>query len=240
MRRLPAVRGLKFQRFSFINDALSSKDSVNQFWAKIHCFTIDESIAECFTCKNVMKTISVFYIVAFLIFAVVNTFPETTPCSFAASTGRKHFTDESPALNPAEEMFFRDVAIGTNADYETGSTPENDPTNVMSWTNRVIRADRLVWLCTDHKASGLITYKGIQISNGFIDGELDLKFADIAFPLTIEKSVFSKAIDIEHANIRSICLNGDSIQSLEAHGARVVRMCLLEKWIQGKSKSEFG
>jgi hypothetical protein len=164
------------------------------------------------------KVKTVLLIVAFAICATSKIIAAEPPDFKLLQLAKEHFTD----LTPGEERLFSATALGTNADFTVGSTTEDNPTNAMSWqTNRVIRADRFVWLCTDPSASALVTYHGIQIQGVRIDGDIDLAFANISFPLNIQRSAIIKAILLNHAKLRSLVLTGTSLQSLGADGIQV-------------------
>ena len=65
---------------------------------------------------------------------------------------------------PSEGILFRAAANGEEADCSRGSLED-----------RKIRANRLEWLCTDRKASGLLTYRGISVSGAIIEGTMNLE-----------------------------------------------------------------
>ena len=81
------------------------------------------------------------------------------------------------ALSGAEEKLFRAVANGEKADYSAGTDEDNDPAKAKDWgEERRLKADRIVWLCSDKQARKLVADKGIWAQGAFIEGKLDLMF----------------------------------------------------------------
>jgi sRNA-binding regulator protein Hfq len=135
-------------------------------------------------------------------------------------------------LNEAERKLFQGVAKGESIDFS--SAPENDnennnPANAKDWgEERILKADRIAWLCTEPKASALVTHRGIEIWGARIDGKLDLEFTRISFPLRIIACAFQEEMRLLHANIHSLYLNGTHTGPIWAHGLKVegdIRLC---------------
>ncbi len=120
--------------------------------------------------------------------------------------------DKFGKLNEAEEDLFRSVADGKVADRSDKSGKNNDPNEAEAeyWdpNTRVIRADLIAWLCTDRRALELATHRGIQITGARIEGELDLSFAIVPFPLRFRRCSFKRGINLRDAEIRNLDLNG--------------------------------
>jgi len=124
-------------------------------------------------------------------------------------------------LSPAEEKLFRAVAKGEQANFSGASDEENDPSHADKWpADRALNADRLAWLCTDSAASKLVTHRGITVAGARVNGTLNLKWADITFPLTMLKCAFSGSIVLNNASLRGLDLNGTHIKNLHADGAK--------------------
>lgn len=123
-------------------------------------------------------------------------------------------------LAEAEEKLFTATAEGKLADYSSGNKEADDPANADNWGNdRTLQADRIAWLCTDREASKLVTYRGIQVKGARLDGELDLLFATIAFPLYFENSAFSEQLDLQRAKAIALYLVGTHTRAVNAEGA---------------------
>lgn len=108
-----------------------------------------------------------------------------------------------------DKNLFAATAKGEFADYSSEKDEENDPANADKWGDeRVIKAEQIQWLCTDPKAAKLVTHKGIQVIGARIEGELDLQFAKISFPLYFFKCAFKKEINLQDAQIWALYLIG--------------------------------
>jgi hypothetical protein len=130
---------------------------------------------------------------------------------------REHFTN---GLTLAEITMFESASSGRVALYV--GEGDDDPVRSDSWgTNRVIRADRLAWLCTDPVASALVNYRGISISGARIEGILDLSWANIPFPLQIVKCAFGQTVNLRASRLRALNLTGTHVKDLLADGLKV-------------------
>ena len=132
-------------------------------------------------------------------------------------------------LSQAEKKLFEAVANGKSADCSADSEEDNDPADADKWDDeRVMKADRIAWLCTDPQASALVTYRGIVVEGARIDGKLDLEFVRIPFPLYFEKSAFPAGIDLHNAEICELYLGGTYTGPIRADGLKVERNVLLD------------
>jgi hypothetical protein len=112
-------------------------------------------------------------------------------------------------ISPAEQKLFDAAADGKDAD--CASLPERD---------RVIQADRFVWLCTNSDASAQVTYRGVSIVGAEIDGKLDLEWAKISFPILAWKCVFRDAIILSRSQIAYLNLAGSTAKQLKANSTQ--------------------
>lgn len=139
-------------------------------------------------------------------------------------------------LSPAEEKLFQAVVNGSFVDYSAKKPEDNDLSKAESWpAERSLKSDRITWLCTDKEALGLVMHKGIQIIGVRIDGELDLQFTKIAFPLVIMKCAILSGIDLRHAEIRMISLYGTYVGQIKADSLKVDGDVLLFKGFKAVS-----
>jgi hypothetical protein len=113
-------------------------------------------------------------------------------------------------ISPAERTLLEAVANATDADFS--SLPEKD---------RIIRGDRLSWLCTEKSASGEVKYRGVSIIGGQIEGELNLEWAKISFPLRISRCCVKGIINLRNSRLLSLDFDNTSIEDLEADNVLV-------------------
>lgn len=122
-------------------------------------------------------------------------------------------------LTAVDKKLFTAVAKGEYADYQSGNDESDKPENADKWpARRVIKAEQIQWLCTDPKTKKLVTHKGIQIIGARIEGELDLGYVEISFPLFFFKCAFKKTIFLQHAQIRALNLGGTHTGPVKADG----------------------
>ena len=87
---------------------------------------------------------------------------------------------------PAERILFETAASGKHPDFTLGEAKD-----------RIIRADRISWVCANPEASAQVTYRGLSITGAAIDGEVDLSWAKVPFPLKMEQCVFKGAVNLK-------------------------------------------
>lgn len=138
------------------------------------------------------------------------------------------------ALSGAEEELFRAAQEGRGAFPVTGDEKDDDPANAKNWdSDRVVRAKCISWVCTDPAASALVTHQGLDLNKMRIDGELDLRNAEIKFSLRVWKCAFSENIYLWDAQLAGFCLMSCQLKSLRAEratldGAVFLRDCRAE------------
>jgi sRNA-binding regulator protein Hfq len=130
-------------------------------------------------------------------------------------------------LSEPDTKLFLAVGKGEPADY---SEKEGEERNV--------KANHIEWLCTDKRASKLVTHRGIQIKGAHVEGKLDLSFAKISFPLIFEKCAVPMEIDLRHAEIFGLKMTGTHTGPLNAYDLRVAHdLCLQDDF---KATGEVG
>ncbi len=122
-------------------------------------------------------------------------------------------------LTRAEEKLFKAVANSQFADYRTGDKKKDDPAQGDKWGElRTLRADRIAWLCTDDHAFRFVGHKGIQIIGAKIEGELDLLFTRLAFPITFFSCRVLEPMDFRNGKVGGLFCDGSHIAGLAADG----------------------
>ena len=143
-------------------------------------------------------------------------------------------------LSQAEEKLLESAATGVVADYSADSEEENHPATADNWgRERVLRADRIAWLCTDLEASSLVSHQGIRARGVRIDGVLRLPFARIPFPLLFTGSAFRGPINLTHAEIRALSLPGTHTGAIHADGLKVDASVFLRDGFRAEGETRF-
>lgn len=131
-------------------------------------------------------------------------------------------------LSGGEEELFRAAQEGRAASALRGDKEQDKLANAANWdADRVVRAGCIAWVCTDPKASALMTHRGLDLNGMRIDGELDLGDAEVRFPFSAWKCAFSGNIDLVDAQVRGFYLGGCQIKSLDAGRAIISGSILL-------------
>ncbi len=138
--------------------------------------------------------------------------------------------EEFGKLTKAEEKFFEAVAKGELADYSAKGKGKNDPAKANEWgRGRVLKADRIEWVCTEPEACKLVRRQGIRVRGARVSGELDLEYARIPFVLDFEKCAFPGGIDLSYADVRGLHLEGTHTGALLADRVKVEGYVLLRR-----------
>ena len=96
------------------------------------------------------------------------------------------------------------------------------PAWAHTWAvDRVVRADRIAWLCTDRQAKDLISSQGAQLAGARIEGELVLSHARIPFRLCFNFCSFAETIRLPHAHVSGLSLKGTHSKDIVADGLHV-------------------
>ena len=98
-------------------------------------------------------------------------------------------------LYPAEEKLFQEFGTVQTVNF--------------SEENKILRADRLSWLCREFWK--LCLPHGIDIQGAYISGSLDLRFAKIEVPLRFSNCQFNKALLLKQAELKELDLSGSHI-----------------------------
>jgi sRNA-binding regulator protein Hfq len=131
-------------------------------------------------------------------------------------------------LLPSEIKFFTKVDEQKIADFSSESEEENKPDVGERWdSERVINSDRISWLCTDCNASKLVLNMGINVVGLRIDGNLNLQYSRIPFPLTFEKCYFKNDIFLTQAEIMFLNMSGTHTKNIYAELLRIQGNLLL-------------
>jgi hypothetical protein len=99
---------------------------------------------------------------------------------------------------------------------------QTDPIYGDLWEkDRVIKAEWLIWVCSDPKASKKITLRGIEIVGARIEEKVDLDCALISFPLRFFTCAFAKSVSLTGTRLPFLDLGGSSLRGLQAKCARI-------------------
>lgn len=123
-------------------------------------------------------------------------------------------------LSTAEQRFFQAVGNRQTADYSSKEEQDNDPANAGKWEDdRVLKADRIAWLCTDVEALSLVSHHGIEVNGARIDGDLELEYAKLRFPLIFKRCALLGRANLRNSEICSLNFVGSHTRSIDCAGS---------------------
>lgn len=141
---------------------------------------------------------------------------------------------EFKALQPAEVKLVRSAATtmpawaGPSTD---PAAPSNNPdyseigntaAGVAVWgTDREVRAEVIRWLSMDQEAKKLIDPRGLQLGGARVSGELDLRYANIPFPIAFTQCRLAAEAHLNGCTVTRLELNGSCTRTIDADGAEV-------------------
>lgn len=111
-------------------------------------------------------------------------------------------------ITEAENKLFDKVARGSLVDYSDDE-------------ERYLRAEVILWLCTDKSSVALVTHQGICFKGACVDGLLNLAYVNIQFPLYFEKCKMPGGIELHCAKLRELYLGGCKTGQVSAYGLTV-------------------
>jgi len=135
-------------------------------------------------------------------------------------------------LSEAESRLLRAVPEGNTAycgPSENPKDPDNHPTHSDRWDeHRHIRATLIRWLCSDSTAKVCIDPRGIRIYAARIQGDLDLSFIKIPFPLVLLRCRLAGHFNLDVTEIPDLDLAGTWLEKLSAEYA-AIKGCIVLK-----------
>ena len=137
-------------------------------------------------------------------------------------------------LEEADRILFAAIAEGKDAVFGTAAPEEDCPS---TWPeNRRLGADRLVWLCTDPEAISHVKNYGISVVGAGIDGDLNLHFARVPFPISLLKCAIPSRPNLKYAQVAAFELTGSRVKGLDAEGIQTSGALRMADGFQAKRR----
>jgi hypothetical protein len=122
----------------------------------------------------------------------------------------------------AEKRLLGDILQGKSTEFGMRDSKKAVAVNPYTWgDDRTIRAEFMVWLCTAPELRGVVTEKGIRISQARIRGVLDLSYSDVPYPLILMYCLFDGGVDIRFATTKQIAFLGSISSTVIGDGATI-------------------
>jgi hypothetical protein len=126
-----------------------------------------------------------------------------------------------PALRVTDEQFLKDVEEGRPA-FSDATAEQDESAKARPWeSGPVLAADLIVWLCRDSAARSKIGGAGIQIVGARIEGDIDLQWLNIPFPLVFKKCALSGNVKLGGSDIRFLDFSGSHVYSIDCTGSKI-------------------
>lgn len=128
-------------------------------------------------------------------------------------------------LRAAEEKLLQAAPAGETAwcgPSKKDFDPANDAKKADLWGEpRAIRAELIRWLCVDPEAREFVDQRGIQAHGARIEGELDLSYLTVPFPLVLTCCALGHETTLRFLDIPTLSLSGCAARSINAECASV-------------------
>jgi hypothetical protein len=139
----------------------------------------------------------------------------------------------------AANRFDQDISLAEEKLFDAASNgKEADCTSLLEG-DRIIRGDRLSWLCTNPDASAQVTSRGVSIVGAQIDGELKLEWARISFPVRARRCSFQETIFLQKSRLVALLLLETSIKDLQADRVVVEYDVYLQNGFRAEGRVNF-
>ena len=164
----------------------------------------------------------------------------TAATTLAATSAMAGNTAKEKLRQLATDRFGQDIRRAQLELFEAAANGRDADCTSFPAEDRIIRGDRLAWLCKDPDASAQVTYVGISIIGAEIDGEVNLESAKISFPLLTGQCVFADKIILQNSHVFALYLLGTSIKDLQASGLVVEGSIFLRAGFKAQGEVDLG
>ncbi len=125
-------------------------------------------------------------------------------------------------LTETDARFFAAVAANDWADLRPSNDTTYNAEDLESWaTTPKLKADRLIWLCTDPAAVKLVPSRGVWLRGARIDGRIDLYRTNVPFSLTFYDCLFTNGFNIAHAKLEELDIRNSFSAAIQARGVQI-------------------
>lgn len=98
--------------------------------------------------------------------------------------------------------------------------PSNNPEHSLTWgAEREVRAEMIRWLCVNSEAKALVDPAGVRLVGARVSGELDLSYAEVKFPLSMNHCRFTSRAHLEGSQLPFLDLDGSWTVGIGADSA---------------------
>jgi hypothetical protein len=125
-------------------------------------------------------------------------------------------------LTETDAKFFLAVANNDWADLRTSPDATFDPQEPSSWAGSpTLKADRLIWVCTDPAATKLVPSRGVSLRGVTVAGKIDLYRSNVPFSVSIYDCLFTNGLNISHAKLQELDLRNCCSAAVQARAVQI-------------------
>jgi hypothetical protein len=132
---------------------------------------------------------------------------------------RDKFGDD---LTETDAKFFADIAANEWADFRPSSEATYDPQEPSTWDESpTLKADRIIWLCSDPAASRHVSNHGIWIRGAKIEGRVHLYRCVLPYSLTFYDCLLDDGITLRNAKLQELDITNCCTAKIDARGVQI-------------------
>lgn len=125
---------------------------------------------------------------------------------------------------PLDQLLVTRFGKLSGAEEQLASTAANGGTancRNLTGSDKEVRAELFVWLCTNPRPSSKLTYRGISVEDARFVKVLVLDWARISFPITLSNCAFPDGISLVHSHLANLCLKDSIVSGIDASEAHI-------------------
>jgi hypothetical protein len=142
-------------------------------------------------------------------------------------------------LELAKSRFGDDISLAEKELFEAAANGRNANCTGLPEKDRMIRGQLFSWVCTDAVAAKEVNYRGVSISGAEINGQVNIGWAKVSFPIQATNCVFKDEIDLIHGHFCFLSLSGSRTKGLAAHSAVFEDSVFLRNGFKAEGEVEF-
>jgi hypothetical protein len=140
---------------------------------------------------------------------------------------RDRFGDE---FTETDAKFFAAVAAGEWADFRPSSDAKYDAELLTSWNDSVtLKADRVIWLCSEPSATRLVPSRGIWLRGVKIVDALTFYRGTVPFSLTFFDCMLDSGLNVRYAKVQEIDIYNCCSAKVDGFHAQITENVNLRK-----------
>lgn len=147
---------------------------------------------------------------------------------------QEYIHSDGKPLYPAERMLLEACRIGSKTPIPGERPKKTDKTDLNT-----VRASFIRFLALGGDEQAPVHEKGVQLQGAWIEGSLDLSFAEHVKRLELRDCYLEKKLNLRRSRLRSIILSGSEVPGIDGNGTHVSGAIHLNKGFKATSRVHF-